>query len=251
MSSSSILSSGGWSHCAVGEFDNAILCSHVGGQELLECIHAITGHAVEWITHGAPVGIQFVLDSAVAVRVIAHTVQGLVNPIIVIIGNHDKHLARHSFGCSLRNKHVLRPAASTEVELCECFTAHRSTGIQIAESPIKRNCNGRLVRVPRYGIHSLFQCDYESVKFNEHALLVPEEPWVAPLVKLGRQEYPACSHPLGALVVDCDVVGEWLVLQVRESYEDCATGLEVHSTGQVHVGLLPECVKRVRLASFR
>lgn len=86
----------------------------------------------------------------------------------------------------------------------------------------------------------------EFIQFDEEQPLILEQPGVTAFVHFGAQEDPAGSALVPpARVINGDVVGEWFVVQVGESDEDVAAGLEVHSAGEIHVGLLPECVHGV------
>lgn len=48
---------------SVGEFDAHIPNKHVWREEVLQSVDTITRHAVEWVTHGALIWVQFVPDS--------------------------------------------------------------------------------------------------------------------------------------------------------------------------------------------
>lgn len=97
----------------------------------------------------------------------------------------------------------------------------------------------------------LLTINCETVKLDKHVFLVPIQPGIAPLIKLGCDENSACPLPLGSAVVCGNGVREWGVLQVGEASEDGTSGLKVHAARQVHIGLLPEGVQLVRLSVVR
>lgn len=88
--------------------------------------------------------------------------------------------------------------------------------------------------------------DFELVQFDEESPLLGELPGLVPFIELGCYEDPAHSRLGGAAVVSHgDVVHEFLVLQMGDSYEDIALALEVHAACYVDVRFLPESVEGV------
>ena len=86
----------------------------------------------------------------------------------------------------------------------------------------------------------------ESIQFDEEILLVAVQPRVAPLVKFGRQEDSEGAHFIRpARVVYSDRVGERFVLEVSEASKHGAPRLEIHTAGEIDIGLLPESVERI------
>jgi hypothetical protein len=228
----------------------------------LKSVHPIPRHPVERITHRATIRIQLVLDSAVTSGIVAHPFRRLIHLVIFVVRNHDKQLTRHSLGSSLWNEHVLGPAAPAEVELSQLLSSLGPVQVQVAEGPLEGDGHRGLTRGAGDVVLTLLHCkqalrgsykatvgltvDGELVQLHEHVLLVAVQPRIAPLVQFGRNEDATSAFPVPvARILDGDLVGEGLVLEVGEADEDRASGLEVHAAGHVHVGLLPERVQSV------
>lgn len=55
-----------WVLGPVGVLDGDIDYHHVGCEELAKSVRPLARKAVEWISHGSPVGVQLVPDAAIA-----------------------------------------------------------------------------------------------------------------------------------------------------------------------------------------
>lgn len=97
--------------------------------------------------------------------------------------------------------------------------------------------------------------DDKSIKFDEEQSLVLEQPRIPTFIYFGAEENPAgASLVTTRSIVDGDVVGKRLMIQMGESGKDGTTRLEIHTAGHVHVRLLPESIQSVRwttLALYR
>lgn len=78
--------------------------------------------------------------------------------IIIKIGDHHKNLTGHAFWGTLGEKHVLWPAASTEIELFQWNTPTWSVSLQLSECSLKWYCQWRISWLPFDGVWLGLHC---------------------------------------------------------------------------------------------
>lgn len=130
---------------SVVEDDGNLGRSHVGRHESSQVVDALSTHAIERETHRLAVWEEPVADAAIGRRLRALPDQILIDPIFLVVGDHDEEVKLHAGGISLRDQHVLRPSASADVPF---FLGHRSgcraTSIEVPERLLVRNGDGGL-----------------------------------------------------------------------------------------------------------
>lgn len=131
---------------------------HVRQHEIAQPIAAGARQPIKRKAHRPLVRIQTVAHAAERGRIVARADQILIDTIALVLGQHDKQLARHPLRRALGHQHVLRPTAAAEIEGGRLGGADtRTTGVQVAERSLEGNGDGRFVRAARNdvlaGIH--------------------------------------------------------------------------------------------------
>jgi hypothetical protein len=80
----------------------------------------------------------------------------------------------------------------------------------------------------------------KPIHFNHHSSLFSERYRLSTIIKFRRQENPNHSQALSTgVIIDLYIIGERIVLQMRDPDKDVATWREIQAVGHIDVRLLP------------
>lgn len=80
------------------------------------------------------------------------------------------------------------------------------------------------------------------IQLDEHQPLISVPPGVSPFVQFGRHKDSTSTPSASSSIIHLYRIIERLMLQMSESHENRTSRRKVHTSGQIDVGLFPECV---------